>query len=250
MANNVLPLRAGELLRVYVVARRWRRGFWTVVATLVVERVLDGLAVTLMLGVLVFVIPVPAVLEWAGIGLFAVDVVAIGALVVLVAAPASSRRALIRLASRAPSLAARLGDVLDRFIGGLAGLRSHARLLPLLTWSLLVWIVPALSGWTMLYAMNVSLPWVAAWTILAFTGLGITIPSAPGYIGVFHAAAALALTIFGVSHVTAVGYAVVFHASQYVPITLVGWLFLLREQLSLTSGRALRLETDGSPVSS
>src|SRR5205823_1968010 len=59
MVNNVLPLRAGELVRVYVVARRWGGHFWTTAATLIVERVLDSLCIVLILGVLVFLVPVP-----------------------------------------------------------------------------------------------------------------------------------------------------------------------------------------------
>jgi uncharacterized protein (TIRG00374 family) len=250
MANNVLPLRAGELLRVYVVARRWRRGFWTVVATLVVERVLDIVAIVLILAALIFVIPVPPVLEWTAVGLLALALVAVAALVFVALAPAVCRRLVTRVAGRRPALERRFHGILETFIGGLAGIRARAHVGPLLAWTTIVWIVPALAGWTMLAAMNVTLPWVAAWTILAFTGLGVTIPSAPGYIGVFHAAAVLALTVFGVSHVTAVGYAVVFHATQYVPVTLVGWLFLLREQLSLTSGPVLALGADHTPVSS
>jgi uncharacterized membrane protein YbhN (UPF0104 family) len=70
--------------------------------------------------------------------------------------------------------------------------------------------------------------------VLSFVGLGISIPSAPGYVGVFHAAAVLAVGLFGVSHSAAVGYALLYHASQIVPITLAGWLYLLREQVSLT----------------
>jgi len=77
MANNVLPLRAGEVVRVYVVARRWKvpnqsaaaraHPFWTTLATLVVERVLDSLVVVLILAVLVLVIPVPRFLEVAAL---------------------------------------------------------------------------------------------------------------------------------------------------------------------------------------
>ena len=52
------------------------------------------------------------------------------------------------------------------------------------------------------------------------------------------ATAVLALAVFGVSQAVALGYAVLYHASQFVPITLVGWLFLLREQVSL--GEATR----------
>ena len=95
------------------------------------------------------------------------------------------------------------------------------------------WLVPALAAWTMLLAMDLHLPFIAGWAVLAFVGLGISIPSAPGYVGVFHAAAALAVGLFGVSQSAAVGYALVLHASQIIPVTLIGWLYLLREHMSL-----------------
>ena len=81
MANNVLPLRAGEIVRVYVVARHWKveatggrtHRFWTTLATLIVERALDGLVVVLVLALLILAIPVPAYLELAALVLLAVD---------------------------------------------------------------------------------------------------------------------------------------------------------------------------------
>jgi MFS family permease len=105
---------------------------------------------------------------------------------------------------------------------------------PLVAWTVAVWLVPALAAWTMLRALDLHLPFIASWAVLAFVGLGISIPSAPGYVGVFHAAAVLAVGLFGVSHSAGVGYALLFHASQILPITLLGWLYLLREQVSLT----------------
>ena len=86
--------------------------------------------------------------------------------------------------------------------------------------------------------MNLDLPWIAGWTVLAFVALGISIPSAPGYVGVWHAAAVLALSMFVVGQAAALGYAILYHASQFVPITLVGWLFLVREHVTL--GEAAR----------
>jgi hypothetical protein len=126
-------------------------------------------------------------------------------------------------------------------VEGLDGVRARANLLPLIGWTILVWVVPALAAWTMILAMNLDLPLTAGWTVLAFVGLSISIPSAPGYVGVFHYAAVLALEIFGVTRETAVGYALLFHAAQIMPVTLLGWLFLLREHVSLreaTHGRA------------
>jgi glycosyltransferase 2 family protein len=68
-------------------------------------------------------------------------------------------------------------------------------------------------------------------------GLGISLPSAPGYVGVFHLAARLALEVFGVPRESATAYAILFHATQILPITVVGWIFLLREHMSLADAR-------------
>lgn len=241
MANNVLPLRAGEFVRVYVVARRWRtpdpggraHGFWTTLATLVVERTLDGVVVVLILALLILAIPVPAYLGTAALVLLVLDLLGVAVLLGFVLAPRLCERLIARLTGRWPTLERRLHRAFETFVTGLDGVRTPGHVLPLVLWSVIVWVMPALSMWAMLVAMNLHLPWVAGWTVLAFVGLGVSIPSAPGYVGVYHAAAALAVGLFGVPRAAAVGYALVLHASQIVPITLIGWLYLLREHVSL-----------------
>jgi uncharacterized protein (TIRG00374 family) len=237
MANNILPFRAGEVIRVYVVARRWPRGFWATLATLVVERVLDSVAIVLILGVLVLLIPVPTIFRWAAAVLLAIDVVAVALLGWLTATPDAGPRLVRKVMTRWPRAASRLAGVLERFVYGLDGIRAPAHRAPLVAWSVLVWIVPALASWVAFLAMDLDLPVAAAWTVLSFVGLGISVPSAPGYVGVFHYAIVLALAVFDVSRSAALGYAIIFHASQMIPITLIGWLFLLREHMSLAEAR-------------
>ncbi|HEU5319530.1 MAG TPA: lysylphosphatidylglycerol synthase transmembrane domain-containing protein, partial [Methylomirabilota bacterium] len=232
--------------RVWVVARRWHAGgrgpagpaFWLVLGTLVVERILDGLAVVLVLAVLVPLLPVPAALQWAAAALLAVDVLAIGLVVAVARRPGPARAAVRRLTARWPAVQGRADRIVDTLLRGLEGVRARAHALPLLAWTALVWLLPALGAWSMLQAVRLDLPLAAAWTVLAFVGLGISVPSAPGHVGVWHAATALALGVFGVGPPAAVGYALLYHASQYVPITLLGWLALLREHVSL--GEATR----------
>ena len=242
MVNNVLPLRAGELVRVYVAARRLGPRaadgtlggrLWLAGATLIVERVLDGLTLVLLLAGLVFVIPVPSTLKYAAALVLAVDVVAAGVLVTMAVAPARARRGLARLGRRWPAREARIARVFDLVLRGLEGVRTPAHLIPLAVWTVLVWSLGALGAWSLFRAVHLDLPLLAGWTVLTFVGFGVSIPSAPGYVGVWHAAAVLALSIFGVSQGPAVGYALLYHASQFVPVTLFGWLFLLREHVTL-----------------
>ncbi len=242
MANNVLPLRAGEFVRVYVVARRWAASgataarahpFWTTLATLIVERVLDSLVVVLILAVLVLVVPVPHFLEVAALIVLAIDLAGVTMLVALVAAPQLCARLIRRLAGCWPSFQRRALTAFETFVHGLDGIRTPSHVLPLIAWTIIIWVAPAFAAWTVLTALDLHLPLVAPWAVLAFVGLGISIPSAPGYVGVFHAAVVLALGLFGVSRSAAVGYALLFHASQILPVTLLGWLYLLREHMSL-----------------
>jgi uncharacterized membrane protein YbhN (UPF0104 family) len=192
-----------------------------------------------ILAVLVFLIPVPAALQYAAAAVLALDAVAAAALVAVAVAPEASRRLLARLTQRSPSLANRAGRGLDMVVRGVEGVRTTAHLAPILAWTILIWIVAAAGAWALLRAVHLDLPFVAGWTVLTFVGFGISIPSAPGYVGVFHYAAVLAVEIFGIPRSEAVGFAFVFHASQMIPITLIGWVFLLREHMSL--GEATRV---------
>jgi uncharacterized protein (TIRG00374 family) len=241
MANNILPLRAGEVVRIYTAARRLRDteqlgaagAFWLVAATVVIERVLDSLAIVLILAILVFLIPVPAAVEWAAAVVLAVDVVGVALLVAVAWAPDRGRRLVARFTGRWPPLARAALTMFDTALRGLQGIRTPAHAARVAAWTLVVWLLPAASAWTMLRAVHLELPFLAGWVVLAFVGLGISVPSAPGYVGVWHFAAKLALDVFGVAPSAAVAYALIYHASAAVPITLLGWLYLLREHVSL-----------------
>lgn len=245
MANNVLPLRAGEVVRVVVAARRWRHGFWTIVATTVVERLLDSLVIVGILCTLVLRLPVPRYLVGGAVTLFVIDVVAIAALAAFTAWPARCRALLERITARWPSAQASGLRMLDTFVRGLDGIRTVRRLPAVAAWTVVIWIFPVLAAWAGLRSVHLDLPFVASWTVLAFVGLGVSIPSAPGFVGVFHFAATKAVELFGVSAAAALGFALVFHVSQIVPVTIVGWLYFLREPISLRD--AARVNQHGGP---
>jgi uncharacterized membrane protein YbhN (UPF0104 family) len=171
-------------------------------------------------------------------------VVAVAGLVGLVMAPETGRR-WARWLTRHWSKGARIADRgLEIILTGLEGVRSPRHAIPLLAWSVMVWLIAVLPCWALFQGMELELPPIAAWTVLAFVGLGVSVPSAPGYIGVWHAAATLALGIFGVPQSVALGYAIVFHATQFVPVTLLGWLFLLREHVTLGEARRAAVTSD------
>ncbi|MCI0548799.1 MAG: flippase-like domain-containing protein [Candidatus Rokubacteria bacterium] len=236
MGNNLLPLRAGEVLRVYVVSRRGQR-LWTTVATVVVERVMDGLAIGLMLAGLFLVVPFARELRWAVLVFLGVDLALMAGLAALVVAPDRIRGLAARLLDFRPRLRTRGLEVLDTLSAGLTAVRTARRLPAIGALTVGLWGVLALSTWAMFRAGGLALPFLAAWALIALLGLGVSLPSSPGYAGIFQAATVFALAPFGVPQDQALAFSILFHLAHYVPVTLCGLILMVVEQVSLAEAR-------------
>ncbi len=233
MGNNLLPLRAGEVVRIYVASRHGPR-FWTTFATVVVERVLDGLALGLIVAGLLFMVPVTTEMRWSIAILLAVDLAALLVLVMIAVAPGVCRVLIETIFHRVGWLERRLIALLGTMTEGLRGIRAPRHAIPLALSSVAIWLFLALSVWTAMHAAHLDLPLVASWVVLAFLGLGVSLPSSPGFVGVIQAATVLALALFAVPRAEALSFSLLFHASQFFPITAVGLVCLLLEHVSLT----------------
>ncbi len=232
MGNNLLPLRAGEVVRIYVASRHGPR-FWTVVATVVVERVLDGLALGLIVAGLLLLVPVPVEMRWSIALFLALDLVAIVVLAMIAVAPGVCRVLIEAMFHRVGWLERRLIGLLGTMTEGLRGIRAPRHAIPVVLSSVGIWVLLALSVWTAMHAAHLDLPLVASWVVLAFLGLGVSLPSSPGFVGVIQAATVLALALFAVPRAEALSFSLLFHASQFFPITAVGLVCLLLEHVSL-----------------
>ena len=232
MGNNLLPLRAGEVVRIYVASRHGPR-FWTTVATVVVERALDGLALGLIVAGLLLLVPVPVEMRWSIAIFLALDLAAILVLVMIALAPGICRVLIETMFHRVGWLERRLLGLLGTMTEGLRGIRTPRNAIPVVLSSVAIWLLLALSVWTAMHAAHLDLPLVASWVVLAFLGLGVSLPSSPGFVGVIQAATVLALALFAVPRADALSFSLLFHASQFFPITAVGLVCLLLEHVSL-----------------
>jgi uncharacterized protein (TIRG00374 family) len=248
MGNNLLPLRAGEVVRIYIASRHGPR-FWTTFATVVVERVLDGLALGLIVGGLLLVVPVSAEMRWSIAVFLAVDLAALLVLVLIAVAPGVCRVLIETIFHRVGWLERRLIALLGTMTEGLRGLRTPRHAIPLALSSVAIWVFLALSVWTAMHAAHLDLPLAASWVVLAFLGLGVSLPSSPGFVGVIQAAVVLALTLYAVPRAEALSFSLLLHASQFFPVTAVGLVCLLLEQVSLTDAARAASAQGASPES-
>ena len=230
MGNNVLPLRAGELVRGYLAARSGGISLWTAIATLAVERVLDALSILLILAGVVFLVEVPAWLQAGALTLLTLDLLAMGVLIFL----AREWGLLGRILASIPRYGGALTRWGGRFSTGLGSLRPGPHLAPLFAWTTLIWILNAGAVWAALHSGGLALPLSASLTVLAFAGIGVSLPSAPGYVGTLQFFMVQALALYPVTRADAISVSFLFHAAVYVPVTVLGWGLLAAQGVSLS----------------
>ena len=203
LANNVLPFRAGEMARSAAISKGADLPFTSVVGGLALERMLDmGMVAALALVALQFA-PLPGAIRNAALG--TAGAVALGLVVVVVLARLKWHEA-DAAAGKGP-IRAFLWNNWVRFSAGLktmANVKSFALALALIVG---VWCATLISMAFRLEAFDLTATPALTFTFLACLGFGVAIPSAPGYVGVYHAAAAFALELHGVDHATAAAFA-------------------------------------------
>lgn len=254
-ASVVLPARAGEIIRPYVLARREQLSATAAFATIVLERVLDLMAVLLLLGV--FLLSVDArrlpfaadALRSVRVGGAVAALSAVGVLVllgVLAGHPDWLFRATLWLERRVSSAAGRLSPLVERFTQGLATVRQPRRLLVAVALSVPLWMTIAAGIWLAALAFHMTVPYLGSFLIVSFLVIGVAVPT-PGAIGGFHAAFQVAVTSFyGVPDDRAVGGAIVLHALSFLPVVLIGALLMMREGLTVRRVRDLAAGRDAA----
>jgi glycosyltransferase 2 family protein len=227
--NNVLPLRAGEALRIVALHREAGTSRAETAGTAVLERIYDVLALLLLLFVLLPWLPD---VTWLRAAAAFGGLVAAGALVAVVVLLRYGRRPLeiaLRPLARLPRVTPeRIERGARNLEVGLAGLRHAEIALPAAVLTVLSWIVVGVSAWLVMlgFDLGVSLSPVAGIFVVITINLALVLPSSPAAVGVFEAATLLALDAYGVDESVALSYAVVLHALNFLPFIAAGVVLL------------------------
>jgi uncharacterized protein (TIRG00374 family) len=248
MANMVLPLRVGEVIRPLLLSRREKQPLSGVLATVVLERVYDIFTILLLFGVSASAIGFsPQVQQW-GYGLsFVAVVLGIG----LILARWQEERALRLLDFLLQPFPERVADPAQRFASGfmqaLEILDSPWTFLQVLAWTWYLWFVIALIYLLGFLAFDLQAPVIIGSVVVTtIVAIAVSAPSAPGYIGAFQLGCTISLGIFNVSEGQAFAYSIVLHLTQFVGILSAGLYSLAREGVSLRQIEQQSEDMDGS----
>ena len=248
-ATALLPARAGELLRPYLLARKEGLSATATFATVIVERLLDTITVVLLFTsyLLVFDTGVGSAdattfgqVKLGGAAAAVVCLVALVLLFFLAGHPGSLDRLTRGLARLLPArFAERAGRLVHTFAEGLAIVRQPGRLLTAIGLSLPLWLSIALGIWLVTRAFHIEMPFTGSFLIVALLVVGVAVPT-PGAVGGFHYFYRLGATaFFAASNDRAVGAALVLHAVSFVPVAIAGLILLAQEGVSLSRLGAL-----------
>ena len=239
LGNNLLPAHLGELVRAYVLGRSQGVSKSATFATIVLERVYDGLTVLFLLLVVFVFMDLPQgevsgsfittehlrSAGWLGLAFFA------GLMVLLQAFRWQKERALkvCRFCLKPlPRRAAHsLLEILDAFAEGLS-LSKASDLLFIALYSLGVWLCLGLWAWSLFPAFDLHLGIMAGVLMEVVVALALLIPSAPAFLGTFHLAAVATLAFMGAPAGVAGSYAMALWLIHFVITNIIGLYYMWR----------------------
>jgi len=236
--NNILPARAGELLRAIVLKKDEEVAISASLATIIVERVFDGVVmlafVFLNLTELARLTTTSGfigdirTLALVGSGIF------LGVLAVFLVSAMFPERTLAIISSIILRIVPQRFQknalsLMERFLGGLAALRSPRGVLMVFLTSVVIWLLETGKYWFVMHAFPFQVSFFTLMLMNGIVNLATTIPSAPGYVGTFDAPGIAVLQAYGVDKNIAAAYTLILHAALWLPITLLGGYYMIRK---------------------
>jgi uncharacterized protein (TIRG00374 family) len=241
MGNMVLPLRAGEAIKPIVVARGGEVGVAPALATVALERLCDMIMLALFAVVTLLLVPGATALRESTPTVLGLVAIALGLVALVFRFAGAIERRLEGWTERLPPAVRRIvREGGSGFLRGVRGLGEPRTLILTLILSALVWLC-AVGGFAAgALALEIDAPLLAlGFATTVIVAVAVSVPSAPGFIGVFWAGSEIALDLFGIPKSMGFTYGVLNWLVQMVTICGLGMWSLSRLQLSFRDVRGI-----------
>lgn len=232
--NNVLPVRIGEFTRAWLTGKRNNVSRTSVLASIFVERIFDGLTIALILSVTLFFYPFPQSVKT--LATMASGFFALLFLFIMFGTFSDIPEKIIKyLEKKSPEKLSFIFVLADKFLKGAASLNSGRQVLAVTFLSVLTWTVELGVYYIISIAFGINIPFVAYLYMLCAANLGMLAAPTPGGLAVFQAAIVYALKSFSMLYEKRMAVAIVLHMAQIIPVTIIGLLWLYLNHISITS---------------
>lgn len=231
--NNVYPFRAGELLRSVVLKGTEKIAISSSLATVLIERIFDGLVMLLFVFIALPFVPMPPEYRRLVIILTLLMIAATAAFIWMAVRPQRIIGFYTWFATRVlPSrIRVHVDNLFERFLVGLGSLRNPQDVVMIFATSVVIWLLETVKYWFVMHAFPFEVGFLVLMLMNGLVNLATTLPSAPGYIGTFDTPGIETLAAFGVDRDLAASYTFTLHAALWLPVTIVGAYFFWRRRL-------------------
>jgi uncharacterized protein (TIRG00374 family) len=236
--NEIIPMRMGEVLRIYLASKWIPEEFAGVVPSVLVERFFDAVWLALAIGIAILFVPLPrylvdaeeilAIVVFAGTALF---------VFLVIRKQDGGTEAELR-----PGLAGRLSSLMSGLARGLHTIGRSNLLSASFGVSFLLLFFQVLAFWLVMWGYGLRLSFWHGAAVLLIVHLGTALPGAPSNIGTYQFFTVIGLTQFGVDKTTATGFSLVVFLILTIPLWVIGVFAFGRAGLSLR-GLTTRMST-------
>ena len=219
-ANNIFPLRAGEFLRAYFLKKKYNINASFGLGTIAMERLSDTFGLIILGFLLLAYFPLQEVLQkW---------VFTSGAIFLLLVLVILF---LLKFSDRLKD-SSRWKEAFNSFIQGFSGFRRD-KLLKIFFFTGIIWSMYWLDTYIVQHALNLKMSWLESLLILVMTSLSMSIPSAPGMVGTFHAAVKFTMVqILDYDPDIANIFSIILHGYGFICLTVIGAFFYLKSEIN------------------
>ena len=235
-ANDVLPVHAGYVIRIYLAAHWMGKSISSIIPSLLVERLFDGLWLATGIGLLILLFPLPSDLTQAGTALGLIILAGTVILCwIIVRRPREGR--VVPGALYRWKAAATICSFIKELDEGLRTIGRSYLALVALGISLLKLALEALAFLAVLNAYDFGFSFWIKMTVFLVTYIGISVPSTPAGLGVFQLFCTAGLMHFGIAKPLASGFALVAYVVLTAPLAIAGWVAITQSGLTLRQAR-------------
>ena len=243
MANNLLPARLGEFVRAYAIGEKEKISKSSSLATIVVERILDGFTLLLFLA-FIFVFWSFSFPGWLRSTSYLALVFYVFAVLFLILLKVRTKVMLSISEYIIRPLPGRVRrpfiKIMDSFVGGLNILHSVKDIILSIILSVIIWLHSVAVIYILLISFGINISVFASFLLLVALGIGVMVPSAPGFVGTIQIVCVAVLSLFTVSKSEALSFSIIYHAVTFIPVTAIGLIYLFKEEISFAEFKKMR----------
>jgi len=234
LGNNILPARAGELVRAIYIGKENNTPISFALATGLVERFIDLIALVFIGTISLASSEITS--EQLSNALKLMSIVTVIGLGGILGAPYFGNRIIafiLSLSAVKPPAKEKVEGILKQFFRGIEALHHPLRAGKFILLTFVIWAMDGIGIMILAQSLHIKITLIQSLLLLASLGLSSAFPSTPGYVGIYQFVAKVVLQAFGISSANALALIIFLQVTNFLTVAIWGWIGVTRTSFFL-----------------